>query len=146
MHTLALEEGETQIVCNRYIIHSWLFFPVLFLSKKNSFALTDDESFDVRMRPASYLQRCVAVALCRSEITAAAIVYAHWKHVTRNRCPACKGAYLQINTLEERNEIAVVARYIIRCCAGKHMRSVREREIEREGWGEGRGGRRIISS
>lgn len=43
-------------------------------SQTESFALTDDENFDVRMRPASYLRRCVAKALCRSEITAAAIV------------------------------------------------------------------------
>lgn len=50
------------------------------LLNPKSFALTDDESFDVRMRLASYLQRCVAKVLCRSEITAVAIVYAHWKH------------------------------------------------------------------
>lgn len=49
-------------------------------SQTESFALTDDESFDVRMRPASYLQRCVAKALCHPEITVAAIVCAHWKH------------------------------------------------------------------
>lgn len=35
-------------------------------SQTEFFALTDDESFDVRTRPASYPQRCVAGALCLS--------------------------------------------------------------------------------
>lgn len=53
-------------------------FPVLF--QKELSALTDDENFDVRTRPVSYPRRCVAEALCRSEIAVVAIVYAHWKH------------------------------------------------------------------